>query len=67
MCLLKLRAPDGKVFFLNGPNELQVPNKELCLGINLEIDWYVLLYISTYIMCSHFLGSCIYVVTFLQS
>ena len=30
------------LFFSNGPHELQGPDKELCIGLNLGIDWYVL-------------------------
>lgn len=39
MCRLNLKAPNGRLFFSNDLNELQGPDKELHLGINLGIDW----------------------------
>jgi hypothetical protein len=43
MCRLKLRAPDGSLFFSNRPHERRGPNGELRIGVNLGVDWYVLL------------------------
>ncbi|KAG2046041.1 hypothetical protein BDR06DRAFT_977775 [Suillus hirtellus] len=51
MCHLNLKAPDGRLFFSNGPNKLQGPDKELHLGINLGIDWFS--YICSNIVPSH--------------
>ena len=42
MCRLKLRAPDGSVFFSNHPHESHGPDNELRIGVNLGVDWYVL-------------------------
>src|SRR6267154_869429 len=41
MCRLKLRAPDGSLFFTNRPHESHGPNNELRIGVNLGVDWYV--------------------------
>ena len=41
MCRLKLRAPDGSLFFSNRPYESLGPNNELRIGVNLGVDWYV--------------------------
>jgi hypothetical protein len=43
MCRLHLKAPDGGLFFMNLPHERNGLNGELRIGINLGIDWYVLL------------------------
>jgi hypothetical protein len=42
MCRLKLRAPDGSLFFSNRPHERNGPNDELRIGVNMGVDWYVL-------------------------
>jgi len=42
VCRLKLRAPDGTLFFSNLPHETTGPAGELRIGVNLGIDWYVL-------------------------
>ena len=42
MCQLKLKAPDGSLFFSNNLHEIKGPNNELWIGVNLGIDWYVL-------------------------
>ena len=42
MCRLKLRAPDGSLFFSNQPHEIKGPDNELRIGVNLGVDWYVL-------------------------
>ena len=41
VCRLKLRAPDGSLFFTNLPHEMNGPRGELRIGVNLGIDWYV--------------------------
>jgi hypothetical protein len=41
MCRDKLKAPDGKLFFSNLPNEGTGPSGELRIGVNLGVDWYV--------------------------
>jgi hypothetical protein len=41
MCRLKLRAPDGSLFFTNRPHESHGPDNELRIGVNLGVDWYV--------------------------
>jgi hypothetical protein len=41
MCRLKLRAPDGSLFFSNCPHESHGPNDELRIGVNLGVDWCV--------------------------
>ena len=41
MCRLKLRAPDGSLFFSNHPHENHGPDNELRIGVNLGVDWYV--------------------------
>ena len=41
MCRLKLRSPDGTLFFSNRPHERRGPNDELRIGVNLGVDWYV--------------------------
>jgi hypothetical protein len=42
MCRLKLRAPDGSLFFSNHPHEIKGPSNELRIGVNLGVDWCVL-------------------------
>jgi hypothetical protein len=39
MCRLKLKDPDGKIFFLNFPTEKTGPKGELRIGVNLGLDW----------------------------
>jgi hypothetical protein len=39
MCRLKLKAPDGSLFFSNRPQERHGPNNELRIGVNLGVDW----------------------------
>ena len=41
MCHLKLRAPNGMLFFSNLPYEKNGPGGELCIGVNLGVYWYV--------------------------
>jgi hypothetical protein len=41
ICCLKLRAPDGTLFFSNQPHERNGPGGELRIGVNLGADWYV--------------------------
>ena len=41
MCCLKLKAPDGTLFFSNLPNKKNGPGGELRIGVNLGVDWYV--------------------------
>jgi hypothetical protein len=41
MCRLKLKAPDGGLFFSNLPHEIIGPRGELRIGVNLGVDWYV--------------------------
>jgi len=41
MCCLKLKTPDGTLFFSNLPNKKNGPGGELCIGVNLGVDWYV--------------------------
>lgn len=41
MCRLKLKAPDGGLFFSNLPHETIGPRGELRIGVNLGVDWYV--------------------------
>ncbi|KIO14437.1 hypothetical protein M404DRAFT_1009458 [Pisolithus tinctorius Marx 270] len=39
ICRVKLKAPDGTLFFANGPHDKHGPNGELRIGVNLGIDW----------------------------
>ncbi len=41
MCHLKLRAPNGTLFFSNLPYEKNGPGGELRIGVNLGVDWYM--------------------------
>jgi hypothetical protein len=41
MCCLKLRAPDRLLFFSNQPHERNGPGRELCISVNLGVDWYM--------------------------
>jgi hypothetical protein len=41
MCRLKLKAPDGTLFFSNLPHEKNGPGGELRIGVNMGVDWYV--------------------------
>jgi hypothetical protein len=41
MCCLKLRVPNRTLFFSNQPYERNGPGGELCIGVNLGVDWYV--------------------------
>jgi hypothetical protein len=41
MCRLKLRVPDGTLFFSNLPSKKNRPCGELRIGVNLGVDWYV--------------------------
>ncbi|KIO14438.1 hypothetical protein M404DRAFT_1009458 [Pisolithus tinctorius Marx 270] len=38
ICRVKLKAPDGTLFFANGPHDKHGPNGELRIGVNLGID-----------------------------
>lgn len=40
ICKTKLKAPDGSIFFSNLPHEKSGPNGELCIGVNLGVDWF---------------------------
>ncbi|KIJ15283.1 hypothetical protein PAXINDRAFT_11822 [Paxillus involutus ATCC 200175] len=40
ICRTRLKGPNGKLFFSNKDNEKQGPNGELCIGVNLGIDWF---------------------------
>ncbi|KAG9317974.1 hypothetical protein JVU11DRAFT_30 [Chiua virens] len=51
ICRSKLKAPNGSLFFSNGPNESKGPNGELRIGINLGLDWFS--YIRSNIAPSH--------------
>ena len=42
VCCLKLRASDSSLFlFTNLPYEMNQSQRELQIGVNLRIDWYV--------------------------
>jgi hypothetical protein len=42
VCCLKLRASDSSLFFFtNLPYEMNESQRELQIGVNLRIDWYV--------------------------
>ncbi len=41
MCRLKLRVPDRMLFFSNQPHKRNGPGRELHIGVNLRVDWYV--------------------------
>ena len=41
MCHLKLRVPDGMLFFSNQPHERNGPGGELHIGVNFGVDWYM--------------------------
>jgi hypothetical protein len=43
MCRKRLEAPDGSLFFSNLPHERHGPSGELRIGVNLGVDWYVLM------------------------
>ena len=38
ICCLKLRAPNGTLFFSNLPHKKNGPGGELCIGVNLGVD-----------------------------
>ncbi|KIO00208.1 hypothetical protein M404DRAFT_153377 [Pisolithus tinctorius Marx 270] len=42
ICHMKLKGPNGNLFFSNQMNECGGPNGELRLGVNLGVDWYAL-------------------------
>ena len=46
MCRNKLKAPDGTLFFTNGPQDQCGPNGELRISVTLGIDWYTFGYVS---------------------
>ena len=46
MCRNKLKAPDGTLFFANGPQDQCGPNGELHISVTLGIDWYTFGYMS---------------------
>jgi len=52
MCRVHLKAPDGTTFFSNLPHERQGPGGELRIGVNMGVDWYVLL--SPHVVLTHF-------------
>jgi len=62
MCHLKLKAPDGSLFFSNCPHKRNGPDNELWIGVNLGVDWYVLCHALYDLTCSC-LGFLIFVVT----
>jgi hypothetical protein len=41
VCRFDLKALDGSPFFSNLPHQKNGPNGELCIGVNLGVDWYV--------------------------
>ena len=41
MCRLKLKAPNGSLFFSNRPHKRNGPDNELRIGVNMGVDWYV--------------------------
>ena len=43
VCHEKLKGPDGKLFFSNKPDECKGPNGELRIGVNLGVDWWVII------------------------
>ncbi|KAG1818070.1 uncharacterized protein BJ212DRAFT_1298920 [Suillus subaureus] len=57
MCHLKLKASDGSLFFSNGPNECQGPDKELHIGVNLGVDWSILAHLWLCVSISYDSGS----------
>jgi len=63
MCRLKLKAPNGGLFFSNGPLERQGPDKELRIGVNLGVDWLVLVCLYLFVALRFFIGSHMYAVT----
>jgi hypothetical protein len=63
MCHIHLKAPNGSIFFLNHAHERQGPSGELQIGVNLGVDWYILL---SHVVLTHqhfATGSPTYVVT----
>ena len=52
MCHVHLKAPDGSTFFSNLRHERQGPEGELRIGVNMGVDWYVLL--SPCVVLTHF-------------
>ena len=52
MCRVRLKAPDGSIFFSNLPHERQGPSGELRIGVNLGVDWFVML--SPRVVLTHF-------------
>lgn len=55
MCRVHLKAPDGSIFFSNLPHESQGPDGELRLGVNLGVDWYVILPLR--VVLTHFFAT----------
>ncbi|KIK81983.1 hypothetical protein PAXRUDRAFT_154813, partial [Paxillus rubicundulus Ve08.2h10] len=55
ICCMRLKAPDGKLFFSNNVNEQHGPNGEVWLGVNLVLTEYRFSYIWSNIAPSHFL------------
>ncbi len=41
MCHLKLKAPNGTLFFSNLPHKKNGPSGELHIRVNLGVNWYV--------------------------
>jgi hypothetical protein len=62
MCRLKLRAPDGSLFFSNRSHENNGPDNELRIGVNLGVDWYAS-WLDSFDLDNSALGFPIFVVT----
>ena len=62
MCRERLKAPDGTIFFSNLPHEKQGPGGELRIGVNLGVDWHVVLS-SLFVPTNFAVGSLTYAVT----
>ncbi|KAG1727381.1 uncharacterized protein EDB91DRAFT_1086452 [Suillus paluster] len=43
VCRMKLKGPDGNLFFSNLSHEKSRPDGELHIGVNLGVDWYIIL------------------------
>ena len=53
ICRKCLRAPDGSLFFSNLPHEGHGPSGELRIGVNLGVDWYILISFCAALTYSH--------------
>ena len=61
-CRKRLKAPDGTIFFSNLPHEKQGPDEELRIGVNLGVDWHIVLF-SLFVLTHFAIGSLTYAVT----